>query len=543
MNRVMNFINKTSKRIKVHYLIVIVFIALFLTFGIPTLARFKNRSILDSTNLWDGSVATSYASGTGTVSDPYIITTGAEFAFFASSCSTTGCPNTYFKLEDDILLNDGSFNYTNSNLVYTKNGVDNNITPYQNNYAVLNKFNSLNNFSGYLDGNSFRIYGLFITNNDEEIALFKNLTGEVKDLYLENTVMYGGHNTAGLAVNSDGATVTNVLVDGFIIGKNSNLSTSKNIELSDISKNTSNDTNDTINYDIPFINGNITGITLNGSYSTTNNSSTLKINNTEIDSGDFELDLNINSSTLNIDYITNSDTTFVLEDLYLEVTYDFSYSSGIISNSIDTTMNGIINKANIYGNMYSNGLVNNLTGTSTIINSYNKGTITGNTSNGLVNSINDNSTSITITYSYNSGTLDGTNKYGLVNNIVDNSGYIGIGRCFNTTSDYIINNISGSDLLINTVGTLTNGVRNGTITSGTVDIVSDFSNYARSNAFNEFVDLEDINTNPTNIWVYDTLPILYIDDINNPIASININNSSWNSIGYRLRTYKFSSSF
>ena len=544
MNRVINLINKTSKHVKVHYLIVIIFIALFLTFGIPTLARFKNRSIMEDTNIWDGSIATSYSSGSGTSNDPYIISNGAEFAYFSNSCSTSGCSGMYFKLGDDILLNDGTFSYNDGNVIYTKNSVNNTITPYLDNYDVLNKFTGLNNFSGHLDGDSYRIYGLFITNNDEEVALIKNLSGEVKDLYIENSVIYGGHNTAGLAANSNSSTITNVLLNGYVIGKNSNLSTSKNTELSDISKNTRRNTSETVNYTLPFVNGNITSVKLTGNYANTNNRGTLKINNTTINQGDFELDLNSSSTSLAINYQTNRSTTFNLTNLVIVVTYDYSYTSGIVGNSIDTTMNGVINKGNVIGNMYSNGLVNNLSGSSTIINSYNKGTITGSISNGLVNTINENTTSITITYSYNSGTLSGsTTNNGLVNNIVDNTGYIGIGRCFNTTGDYIINNISNSDLLINSVGTLTNGVRNGTITSGTVDIISDFSTYARNNAFNEFVDLEDLNTNTTNLWVYDSLPILYIDDINNPIASINLNSYSWNSLGYRLRTYKFNSSF
>lgn len=547
MNRVINLINKTSKRIKVHYLIVIIFIALFLTFGIPTLARFKNRSIMEDTNLWDGSIATSYSSGSGTFSDPFIISSGAEFAYFTNSCGTTGCSDTYFALGDDILLNDGTFTYNNGNLIYTKNGIDNTITPYLDTYAVLNKFSSMNTFSGHLDGNSYRIYGLFITSNDEEVALIKNLSGEIKDLYIENSVIYGGYNTAGLAANSNSSTITNVLLNGYVIGKNSNLSTSKNSELSDITKTTRRTTNETVNYTLPFVNGNITSVKLVGNYSKTGGSTRtrLSINGTTINEGDFELDLGINDTSFSITYTPrNINTTYNLTNLTLVVTYDYSYASGIVGTATDTTMNGIINKGSVIGNMYSNGLVNNLSGSSTIINSYNKGTITGGIANGLVNAINENTTSITITYSYNSGTLNGTNmNNGLVNSIVDNTGYIGIGRCFNTTSDYVINNISGSDLLINSVGTLTNGVRNGTITNGNVDIISDFVSFARSNAFNEFVDLEDLNTNTTNLWVYDSLPILYIDDINNPIASINLNTYSWNSLGYRLRTYKFNSSF
>lgn len=541
MNKFLKYFNKTNKRIKVHYLIVIIFIALFLTIGIPTLARFKNRSILEDTNLWDGSVATSYASGAGTSSDPYVISNGAEFAYFANSCSASGCSNTYFILSDDILLNDGIFSYDNGDLVYTKNGNNNIVTPYLDSYALLNKFNSLNNFKGHLDGNSFRIYGLFITSNDEEVALIKNLNGEIKDLYIENSAIYGGHNTAGLAANSNDSNITNVLFSGVVRGKNSNTSTTKNIDIDDITKTIDSSTNESVNLNT-FVSGNVTSIKLTGNYSNSSSGS-LKINDNNIDTGDFEITLDNNSTSLNINYDTEEENTFTLSDLQVVVTYDYSYTSGVVGNANDTKFNGIINKSTIIGNMYANGIVNTLSGSSTMINSYNKGSITGNTASGLVNAINNNSTSVTVTYSYNAGSLNGSENYGLVNNIIENSGYIGIARCFNTTDDYIINNVRGNDLKINQVASKANGVKNGTITDGAVDIGSDFLNYCRERGFEEFVDLDDLSSNSSHVWIFDTLPILYIDDINNPIASININTYSWNSLGYKLRTYKFDSSF
>ena len=38
-------------------------------------------------NVWDGSVATSFAAGEGTVASPYQISNGAELAFFAQKVS------------------------------------------------------------------------------------------------------------------------------------------------------------------------------------------------------------------------------------------------------------------------------------------------------------------------------------------------------------------------------------------------------------------------------------------------------------------------
>lgn len=544
MNWLDKFLNKSNRRIKIHYLIAVLFIALFLTIGIPTLARYKNRSSINDTTLWDGSIATSYKSGSGTSSDPYVISNGSEFAYFAQELNNTDYEDNYFILDNDILLNDGLFNYSKDDgLSYTKDNNTISITPYLDNYSDINLFQSISSFKGHLDGKSYSIYGLFITSNDESLALFKNLEGEIKDLYLENTVIYGGYDTAGIAVNSEGASLTNVLLNGYIIGNSNTLATSKVVNIDDISKSISSNTNEIINIDLPIINGIFTSAKLSGNYTTTNDSATLRINNTEISSGYFEVDLGSLTSSLNFKYKTNSDTTFELSNLEYSINYNYGYSSGIIGNTNNTNLNGVINKASVYGSFNSNGLVNVLSGTSTIINSYNRGNITSiNNSNGLVNIITNNTTSITVTYSYNSGVLTSNESYGFVNRIVDNTGNIGIGRCFNTTGDYFINEVSNTDLLINSVATLTSGIKNGT-SNGSVEIVSDFVEFSKNNGFNEFVDLEDLTLNSSNLWVYDDLPVLYIDDINNPVASINISKYSWNNLGYKLHTVKFGSSF
>ena len=74
---------KLSKNKKIIYSVLIVAIILLLSYTIPTLARFKNRGV-SSSNVWSGMVASKYKSGTGTSSDPYIISNGDELAFFSS---------------------------------------------------------------------------------------------------------------------------------------------------------------------------------------------------------------------------------------------------------------------------------------------------------------------------------------------------------------------------------------------------------------------------------------------------------------------------
>ena len=64
--------------------------------------------------LWDGTVAAGFAGGTGTEADPYLISDGAQLAYFAQSVNAgTTYAGQYIRLTQDILLNemnaDGSF--------------------------------------------------------------------------------------------------------------------------------------------------------------------------------------------------------------------------------------------------------------------------------------------------------------------------------------------------------------------------------------------------------------------------------------------------
>ena len=61
-------------------------------------------------NVWDGSVATSFAAGEGTAAAPYQISNGAELALFAQKV-TAGATTLCAVLTDDIYLNENSENY------------------------------------------------------------------------------------------------------------------------------------------------------------------------------------------------------------------------------------------------------------------------------------------------------------------------------------------------------------------------------------------------------------------------------------------------
>ena len=77
-----------SKKSKLIIIFVFMFLAIFVSVGLPTIARIRNRVTLADVIPWNGEVATSYNSGEGTKSDPYIITNGNELAFFSEKLKT-----------------------------------------------------------------------------------------------------------------------------------------------------------------------------------------------------------------------------------------------------------------------------------------------------------------------------------------------------------------------------------------------------------------------------------------------------------------------
>ena len=208
---------KLSKNKKIIYSVLIVVVVLLLSYKIPTLARFKNRGI-SSSNVWSGMVASKYRSGTGTIDDPYIISNGDELAFFSSQLENNNYEDEYFKISNDILLNEGVFKYENDYLKYEINGNSyylNGTDYYEttdftlDRVGSINEFPSLENFKGTLDGDSHVIYGYY--NSD---ALFTNLGGNVSSLYIENAAVNNGGIFADTITDS---TILNIVVDGLII--------------------------------------------------------------------------------------------------------------------------------------------------------------------------------------------------------------------------------------------------------------------------------------------------------------------------------------
>ena len=174
---------------------------------------------------WNGKPATKYAGGSGTLTDPYLISNEAEFLYFANQVNNpeSDAPiyrlsnstnmiyrNTYFQLTNDIVLNFNYADYENWNEVAPAN----NWKPigYQKSRA----------FGGILNGTGHTVYGLYCNNGKQYefsglFGYFAN--GTIEHLYVKNAFVSGNGSVGGIAgvtLASGSTTVNNCEFEGII---------------------------------------------------------------------------------------------------------------------------------------------------------------------------------------------------------------------------------------------------------------------------------------------------------------------------------------
>lgn len=208
-----------NKRI-ICVVLIMVLILLF-SYKHPTFGKYNNRGNT-GINVWSGMVASNYRSGNGTRENPYIISTGEELAYFSSQLENNDYSNSYFKIVNNILLNEGMFKYENDVLMYTVNSITyyvNGNEYYDNpnfigeSTGTLNKLNSLNGFKGTIDGDSHTIFGYF-----SDKALFTSLEGNVTGLSIENAFVNTSSSNGIFADTITSGNISNIIIDGLIIG-------------------------------------------------------------------------------------------------------------------------------------------------------------------------------------------------------------------------------------------------------------------------------------------------------------------------------------
>lgn len=130
----------------------------------------EGENAVDAVTVWDGSAATKFAGGTGTVADPYRISTGAELAWLAAQVNAGNDFSTKtVTLTNNIDLNNKAW------------------TPIGNSDSV---------FAGTFDGNGHTISGLYINitssySSAKKGRLYQGLFGCVEGGTVQNLIVTG----------------------------------------------------------------------------------------------------------------------------------------------------------------------------------------------------------------------------------------------------------------------------------------------------------------------------------------------------------------
>ncbi len=526
---------RNKKISKKTLLIIVISLILVITLATPTLSRFVSLGFVPSNlPVWDGSVASSYESGDGSKENPYIISSGAQFAYFAKELENQNYENTYFKLGNDIILNDGFFttDAENINYIYNEN------TYYINKYTAelytnstleekasesINLFSSINKFAGNLDGSFHSIYGLYLTDKDsKELALFNNLTGKVENLFIENTMVVGNEITSGLANNASGAEISNVYIHGNVVSSNEISETTETIELKNINFTSYSDNKELYMFEEIDLGKEIISSKLSGDYVVSEEEELnyeLSINNEIIELGKFEIDLGkINLNDLKISISKDDNIRDIsLINLKYEVVYKTSYSSALVNNAEDIVINNVVTDVSVYNQINSSGFINVAKGNIDISNSYNTGIITSNINNEAF--INATSKAVVnLDKVYNSNELDNNSDIIGINN---EDSEISISNSFNTNGKIIGDDYSKESILENTYSY---------IEEKSVEKLVD----PYTKEFFDILVFGDYNKEKTteeDVWIYnDTIlpELFYMNEIN--LLDVRIGNDSWNKL-------------
>jgi len=167
-------------------------------------------------DVWDGSIATGFATGTGTKNNPYIILNASQLMYLTLETNNgTTFEGQYIKLMCDVLINDETFK---------KDPTTGEITDLYSD--TLDRWvpigNATNPFKGHFDGNGHVIYGLYVDTASAYAGLFGYVSGgSVKNISVDssyiNTTSTSTSScyTAGIAGYSNGV-IENCNYNGYV---------------------------------------------------------------------------------------------------------------------------------------------------------------------------------------------------------------------------------------------------------------------------------------------------------------------------------------
>ena len=147
-------------------------------------------------DIWDGTVASSFAGGTGSSTNPYTIANGSQLAYLAASVAAgSNYKGKYFKLTNDIWLNDTA-NWETWDYFHQPANAWTPIGCFTNNSTNAP-------FSGNFDGGGHTVYGIFFSENQKSCyGLFgyvaNSLSGVIKNVKVDRSYMEAVDNVGGI---------------------------------------------------------------------------------------------------------------------------------------------------------------------------------------------------------------------------------------------------------------------------------------------------------------------------------------------------------
>lgn len=139
-----------------------------------------------ASNNWDGSIAGSYAGGSGTTREPYLISTAEQLARVADQVNSGVESGKSYRLLNDIYLND----------ISEVSSWD--IAAPQNEWIPIGS--SSTQFSGSFDGGGFTVFGIYILTDNNNQGLF-GVVGKdspISNLHIKESYIKGGDCVGGV---------------------------------------------------------------------------------------------------------------------------------------------------------------------------------------------------------------------------------------------------------------------------------------------------------------------------------------------------------
>ncbi len=172
----------------------------------PQFMKYLDKSYGEASAIWDGSVAESFNSGSGTKVDPYIIKTAEQLAYFAASVNSgTTYSGEFIQLANDIKLNDNTKKYWILNAAHW--------IPIGAGYPANKPF------SGTFDGQGHEISGIYIDTALSYQGLFGYVSGgTVKNIGVVDSYIHGNSEVGGVVGDNIKGIVENCYNSGIISG-------------------------------------------------------------------------------------------------------------------------------------------------------------------------------------------------------------------------------------------------------------------------------------------------------------------------------------